>query len=319
MNRREFVKQVAMASAVIAGAKFIGYGCSEPAKNIRWSMGWILWRDFKNAEISFSEAVNNLHELGLDGIEYTPRPNDLTKYGFNTRENLRDFLAEKNISVTANYFRGDFYDPEKHGSIISSFYNTLENLKFYNAKNVILEPPGRGGWVDINHAATENIESVIPEKIKAMSPFLNQLGKIAAEEGMTIGIHPHLNTIVETPDEIDLLMDLTDPEFVKMVPDTGHLFLGGGNVAEIIKKYQDRICYLHLKDASGVFKRPNFGPNVRELGKGEIDFPEVMRILKEAQFTGWLNVEQDYTTMTPYESASESMKYINGSMKPVYS
>jgi len=317
MNRREFVKRVAMASAVMAGAGFAGYGCSEPAENIRWSMGWILWRDFRRANIPLLEAINNLSDLKLNGIEFTPRPDELAKNGF-TRESFKDLLAEKKLSIAGNYFGGDFHDPEKHDNIMSAFKNTLENLKFYDAKDVVIGPPGRGNWSDFQHGSGDGNEDEIPDKIKAMAPFLNELGKIATDSGIQLGIHPHVNTIVEKPDEIDLIMELTDSKYVKMAPDTGHIFLGGGNVVEIIRKYQDRLSYFHLKDAAGTFQRPDFGPNIRELGQGEIDFPGVMKILKEINFKGWLNVEQDYTTMTPYESAAESMKYINSAMKLIY-
>jgi inosose dehydratase len=151
-----------------------------------------------------------------------------------------------------------------------------------------------------------------------MAPFLNELGKIAGDAGMEIGIHPHVNTIVETPAEIDMIMELTDPNYVGMAPDTGHIQLGGGDPVEIIKKYSNRLCYFHLKDVAGKFERPNFGPNIREMGKGEVDFPAVMNVLKEIEYKGWLNVEQDYTEMTPLESATESMGYINKIMKPIY-
>ena len=317
MNRRDFVKRLTMVSAVVAGSGFAGYGCAKPAPNVRWSMGWILWRDFKRADIPLGEAINNLYELGLDGIEYTPRPDELSKHGF-TRESFRDLIAGKKLAIAGNYFGGNFHDPAKQGEILTAFRKTLENLKFYGAKDVIIGPPGRGNWTDHHHQTGSGMESDIPNQIRAMAPFLNKLGQIAADEGLQIGLHPHVNTIVEQPDEIDLIMALTDAKYVKMVPDTGHIFLGGGNVAEIIRKYSDRISYFHLKDAAGKFERPNFGPNIRELGQGEIDFPEVMRILKDIRYEGWLNVEQDYTTLTPSESAKESMNYINQSMKPVY-
>ena len=317
MNRRQFVKRMAGASVVIAGAGYAGFGCSQqPPTNIRWSMGWILWRDFKNGDIPLAEAVKIMSDLGLDGVEYTPRKDELAKFGF-TRESFRDLLAEKKLSVAANYFGGDFHDPEKHDSILTAFMNTLENLKFYGAKNVVIGPPGRGNWSDYHHdISNDGIE--IPDKIKAMAPFLNELGKIAADSGMEIGLHPHANTIVETPDEIDLMMDLTDPKYVGMVPDTGHIVLGGGNPVEIIRKYSDRLNYFHLKDVKGTFERPNFAPNIRELGNGELDFPAVMDLLKEIGYKGWLNYEQDATILTPLESATQSMKYINEKLKPVY-
>lgn len=319
MDRRQFIKNAAITSVIIAGGAKLA-ACTAKTKsgtNIRWSMGWILWRDFKGQSISISEAVQNLKDLGLDGIEYTPRKDELAKFGF-TREQFRDLLIENKLSVSGNYFGGDFHDPEKHDDILSAFKNTLENLKFYNAKTVVIGPPGRGNWSDPLHNTGNGNENEIPDKIKRMAPFLNELGKIATDSGMQIGIHPHVNTIVEKPDEIDLILDLTDPEYVKMAPDTGHIFLGGGNVVEIVRKYKNRLNYFHLKDAAGLFDRPNFGPNLRELGKGGVDFPEIMKILKEIQFSGWLNVEQDFTSLTPLESATESITYINRTLKPIY-
>jgi inosose dehydratase len=135
---------------------------------------------------------------------------------------------------------------------------------------------------------------------------------------MEIGLHPHVNTIVEKPDEIDMIMELTDPRYVGMAPDTGHIQLGGGNPVEIIRKYSSRLNYFHLKDVTGIFARPNFGPNLRELGNGEVDFAGVLALLKEVGYKGWLNVEQDFTEMTPAESAALSMEYIDTKLKPIY-
>ena len=310
MDRRHFIKNAAIASSVIAGVGFKGFGCTHPEKNIRWSMGWILWRDFGKANISITEAIETISILGLDGIEFTPRKGELSGFGY-TREKFRDLLQEKKLSIAGNYFGGDFHDPEKHHEILSSFKETLENLKFYAAKNVVIGPPGRGYWSDQHHGSSSDSETDITDKIRAMAPFLNELGKIAQDSGIEIGLHPHVNTIVETPAEIDLIMELTDPDYVGMAPDTGHIQLGGGNPVEIIKKYSRRLCYFHLKDVAGIFVRPNFSPNIREMGKGEVNFHSVMKLLKEIEYQGWLNVEQDCTNMTPTESASESMLYIN--------
>jgi inosose dehydratase len=89
-------------------------------------------------------------------------------------------------------------------------------------------------------------------------------------------------------------------------------------VVEIVRKYSDRLSYFHLKDSAGEFKRPDFGPNLRELGQGEVDFPSILKILKEIKFSGWLNVEQDYTFTTPAESAGISANYIREKLKPIY-
>lgn len=304
MDRRNFIKRAAMSSLLLAGTGLVSSSCSRVTPNIRWSMGWILWRDYKSEKISLSKAIEDISSLGLDGIEFTPRKDELSKHGF-TRESFRDLLAEKKLSVTGNYFGRKFYDPAQKDTIISDFKQTMENLSFYNSKTVVIGPPGRAQG-DIN------------EMIKGTAPVLNELGKIAKDAGLQICLHPHVNTIVETPDEIDLIMELTDPDYVLMAPDTGHIQLGGGNVVDIVRKYKNRLGYFHLKDTTGVFKRPSFGPNLRELGKGEVDFPGVMEVLKEVNYQGWLNVEQDHTFLTPTESATESMKYISTKLKPIY-
>jgi inosose dehydratase len=309
MDRRQFIKNAAItSSALFAGTQFSSvFGRIDVAKksnNLRWSMGWILWRDFSDRQIPLSEAIQNLSELGLDGIEFSPRKGELEKHGF-TRESFRELLTQKKLSVAGNYFGGNFNDASQKENIIASFKETLENLNFYGAKNVIVGPPGR------------NVKD-IPEAIKGTAPVLNELGKIAKDAGVQLGLHPHVNTIIETPEEIDMIMELTNPKYVRMAPDTGHILMGGGNVLDIIRKYSDRLSYFHFKDAAGHFNRPDFGPNMRELGKGEVDYPGIMQLLKKIKFSGWLNVEQDKTFMTPAESAAESAKYIHSTLKPIY-
>lgn len=304
MDRRDFIKSAAMSSLLFAGTGFISSSCLRQSNQIQWSMGWILWRDYKNEKIPLSKAIQDISKLGLNGIEFTPRKDELSKNGF-TRESFRDLLKEKKLSVAGNYFGRKFYDPDQKETIISDFKETMENLNFYDSKIVVIGPPGRA-------------EGDINEMIKGTAPVLNELGKMAQDNGLKVCLHPHVNTIVETPDEIDLIMKLTDPNYVLLAPDTGHIQLGGGNVVEIVRKYSDRLGYFHLKDTTGIFQRPSFGPNLRELGKGEVDFPGVMKILKEAKYTGWLNVEQDHTFMTPTESATESMNYIDTKLKPIY-
>jgi len=44
------------------------------------------------------------------------------------------------------------------------------------------------------------------------------------------------------------VMDHTDPKYVWMTADTGHLVLGGGDPAKIISDYFPRVSEIHLKD-----------------------------------------------------------------------
>ena len=274
-------------------------------KNIHWAMGMLLWRNYSKQKMSLQRVSQEMHDLGLDGVEYSPRKDELERNGL-TRESFRALLEEKKIAVSAHYWGAPFYDASRKKQLLDDFQQMLESLKFYGSKNMVIGPGSR------------NIDS--PAKlIRGSAPFLNELGRIAADQGIEIGIHPHYNTFIETPEEIRMAMELTDPQYVYLSADTGHLALGGGNVLEILRTYKSRLNYFHFKDVAGqVMNRPQFGPNIRELGKGEIDFPAIMALLKEIRFKGWINQEQDTTRLTPLGSATESINYINAKLKMLY-
>jgi len=64
--------------------------------------------------------------------------------------------------------------------------------------------------------------------------------------------------------------------------------------------------------------RPDFFPNLRDLGKGEVDFPGVMRALRDLRYQGWINVEQDFTATTPGKSCRASLEYVRNVISPIY-
>ena len=83
---------------------------------------------------------------------------------------------------------------------------------------------------------------------QVLAEGLNQAGAIAQEYGLKLTYHHHGGTVVEQPEEIDRLMELTDPSLVYLLFDTGHAYYGGADPLEVLRKHYDRIAYIHLKD-----------------------------------------------------------------------
>ena len=77
---------------------------------------------------------------------------------------------------------------------------------------------------------------------------MDHLGKIAYDSGMKIVYHHHMTTTVQKTDEIDRMLAMTDPKYVSMIYDTGHLTFSGEDPIEILKKHHDRIGHVHLKN-----------------------------------------------------------------------
>ncbi|MGA7880458.1 MAG: sugar phosphate isomerase/epimerase [Terrimicrobiaceae bacterium] len=146
---------------------------------------------------------------------------------------------------------------------------------------------------------------------------------VKQEAGLRTAFHHHCAGYVETPAEIEKLMALTDPESLGLVFDCGHYRFGGGNPEEGLRKYGKRVWHFHFKDYHPAVGRQaaeegwDYFQSVRngvfcELGKGEVNFPALMRQLQDLGYEGWGVVEQDVLPGmgAPKESARRNREYI---------
>ncbi|WP_157250121.1 TIM barrel protein [Nonomuraea typhae] len=113
--------------------------------------------------------------------------------------------------------------------------------------------------------------------------------------------HHHLGTFVETPAEVERLLELTD---VDLCLDTGHLLLAGGDPVRALRDWRERIGHVHIKDGDPDILAAALedGADLREimgrggfsaLGRGVLDLPGVVAALDEIDYQGWIVVEQD--------------------------
>ena len=94
--------------------------------------------------------------------------------------------------------------------------------------------------------------------------------------GFRAGLHNHMGQMVQTPDEVDRCMEMTDPKLFHFSPDTAHLHLAGCDVAKTLEKHKSRLMLADYKDAKRAARRQAryLRPQqIFDLGDGEIDFP----------------------------------------------
>ena len=120
----------------------------------------------------------------------------------------------------------------------------------------------------------------------------NQIGELAGTMGFTAGLHNHMGQMVQTQEEMDRFMSMTDPKLFGFSPDTAHLNLAGCDVVGTIERYKDRIHFLDYKDSKWTtpttdWVQPNgkvlakdssqakFFDSIYDLGDGEVDFPRM--------------------------------------------
>ena len=83
---------------------------------------------------------------------------------------------------------------------------------------------------------------------RTMVRATDELGKILAEEyGLALQFHPHADSHVETQAQTERFLDDTDPRYVNLCLDTGHLAYRHADNVALINRYPDRIGYVHIK------------------------------------------------------------------------
>ncbi|MBY8911967.1 myo-inosose-2 dehydratase [Bacillus sp. YC2] len=162
------------------------------------------------------------------------------------------------------------------------------------------------------------------EEWEALCKGLNRLGKIADEHGLTLVYHHHLGTGVQTAEEVDRLMEHTDPAHVHLLYDTGHAYISDGDYMSMLNKHIDRIKHVHFKDArldimeqckkEGKSFQQSFLQGIFTVpGDGCIDFTDVYRTLLKRDYSGWIVIEaeQDPDVANPLEYALMARQYID--------
>jgi inosose dehydratase len=149
---------------------------------------------------------------------------------------------------------------------------------------------------------------------RRMGRLLTDIGRQTSELGITLGLHPHMGALSQSPAEVARVLDASDPRYVKLELDIAHYAQAGGNPVDAIRTYAKRLLFLHIKDVEspapgGATDSYRFV----ELGRGKVDIRGVFGALRDVGFTGWAVIELDDVpdkSRTPKESAEISKRYL---------
>lgn len=150
---------------------------------------------------------------------------------------------------------------------------------------------GRLRWRPPNEAEYADLASACEE-----------LAEYGAGKGIVIAYHPHTGCTIETEAEIDILLNQTQRTMLCL--DVSHIALVDEDSVAHLRKYRDRIGYIHMKDWKG-------GKFV-EIGQGSIglDFPAIFAELEAQRYNGWVVIEQSRSDVSPLESARANANYL---------
>jgi inosose dehydratase len=258
------------------------------------------------------EHIEFVSQLGFPGLE--PYRDNVMHF-LDRLDELQTLVEQHNISVITCSNGGpgqsmDFISPEARGQTIDDHvafardFLTRFGCEHFKI-NMGSRPPG--GPSD--------------DELKALADSLNELGRQTADLGIKLAPHPHIWGPVERPEEIDRIMELTDPAYVWLLPDTAHITLGGGDPVDIIERYYDRIAGIHWKDADAAY-RGYTGPTptremhaekilYKDLGSGGVDLKTIWDMLQARGSNHWITVDLDPPRPSEGEGSFEDKLRLN--------
>lgn len=245
------------------------------------------------------ELLAMVAEAGYTGIDSGP----IGMFG--RGEELRQNLRRHGLSLAGGWIDLPFADDDAFAAALPGYRDALEFFAEAVPVNPELPPkptlacsgsaerqanPGGGPGLGLTASQWDQYATNV-----------DHAAALASEFGLEATFHHHACTYVETPEEIDELLDRTA---VGLTLDTGHLILGGGDPLAGLDRWSERINHLHLKDAQrdvldqvvkgkGDLRTLWAGRAFVPLGQGDLDVAAVLDAVTALGYSGWLEVEQD--------------------------
>lgn len=245
---------------------------------------------------------------------------EITTIGYKTFESVKAAIYAYNMDLAAYrevLERFDlkpasfyFHFPSKGMEEQELFANLEKELEFVaklGVSRVTLQATG-------GHPDRILTREELDYELKLMTRFANT----AKAFSITTNLHPHDNTWVMYEEEIDYILQNTSADVLSFAPDTAHMVAGGCDPVSVMKRYADRIGFVHLKDireyelksegyaTAGMEVYANFS----ELGTGIVDFKGAFEVLKNANYEGPLCVELDRAPLSNAASAKSNFNYV---------
>jgi inosose dehydratase len=273
--------------------------------------------DFLGDQYSFEQIIDEAAATGYQGIELGRKfPRD--------PKVLRSALKDRGLVLTSGWCDTMFACKELRDEYFEAFKEKASFLKEMGCTVVVAaEGTNSSCWDPREYRAKKGVQKLTEDEWKLFTSGLNEAGDFVNSLDMKLVYHVHTGTVVETYEETKKLCDMTNSDKVYILADTGHLKFCGVDIGKFYRDFADRIKYVHLKDirpdALRIVKEYNIDFNSAVQvgiftvpGDGCIDFEEVMSILAETNYQGWLIVEaeQYFNYPSAFDFAKKAREYL---------
>ncbi|WGW12821.1 sugar phosphate isomerase/epimerase [Saxibacter everestensis] len=221
----------------------------------------------KNPVQIWTTIFDALSEAGITAIEMTFPPADVSSAldAFGSAEGFKTELQRRGLKLKSSFHMGSGWGPG--GDRNAEVAKAVEHATFLaeaGGDTLVVGPPMRKSRdanppLFIDHAFAS-----------AVADTAHAVGNATLRLGVKTALHTEAHSMFCTRRDIDLLLGLTDPEYVFFCPDTAHITLAGGNPIDAVVAHSERVVIAHWKDAVGPMPAglPIEGEKIHELHQG---------------------------------------------------
>lgn len=248
----------------------------------------------------WDRLLESVEATGVQAVETCFAPGHLqgAMASYGNPESFAGALEARGLQLVSSFF--DAFDaykgpltPEDEAAVMK---RAVEDARLLQAAGGQVLVSGMPPWAP---DASERPRFRDLEYGNILADFLNRLGAAVSREGIQLALHTELGSVFCTRRDINLLMLLTDPEFVSLCADTGQILLGGSNPLDVVNAHFERLAIMHWKDAVGPWldsvsgHDPRYAAGFRRVGQGAVDWFALADRLRDVSYRGWIVLELD--------------------------
>lgn len=254
--------------------------------------------------IGYEQVLDEIAETGYIGTE-------LGDWGFMPTDpgELKQAISKRGLQLLGAFVPVALSNESMHDEGVEKALRVAQLMFDAGFKNAFIVLADDNGAVEERTKNAGRISknfSLSNDKLKVFAYGAEKVAQAVKEKfKMRTVFHHHCAGYIETPEEIEALLEATDPQLLGLCFDTGHYKFGGGkNELSFLTNYWERIWHIHFKDFSSeaaalsATKNSDYFDSIKngvfcELGRGDVDFRVIVDFLKTKGYNGWIVVEQD--------------------------
>ncbi len=224
---------------------------------------WGVWFPSDPEQTPADRFLTEVSQAGYDWIEIGP-------YGYlpTDPKELGDKLEQHRLKVSAGTVFEHLHQPDSWDHVWQQVTDVAALTQAMGGKHLVVIPEP---WRDHKTGEAKEPRELPAEQWERLTTGMDRLGqRVLDEYGLHVQFHSHADSHVGYQKDIERFVESTDPRCVNLCLDTGHVSYYRGDNLELIRKYPERIGYLHLKQVDPAV--------IDKVLAEDLSFPEAVRL-----------------------------------------